>query len=167
MTLRAVTGAFGALDHDAQTGAGRFAERVGNEIGASTLPVAGALRFGERFVSAPGMGGAAHEGVRQLVEPLVRRPGAAVSTEMAAATAADLGAASANAAHDATTGGEGGTWWTDPLGGMGGLGVAALGDGWMRVFWRGASISRRSWTALFRTIGRARWTGHAIAVFGP
>lgn len=132
VTLRDATGGFGALDYEAQTGAGRFAERVGNEIGASTLPVAGALRFGERFVSAPGMGGAAHEGMRQLVEPFVRRPGAAVSKEMAGATAAGVGAASANAAHDAVTGGEGGTWWTDLLGGVGGLGAAALGDGLTR-----------------------------------
>lgn len=128
-TLRDATGAFGALDYEPQTGAGRFAERVGSEIGASTLPVAGALRFGERFVSAPGVGSTAHEGIRQMVEPFVRRPGAAVSKEMAGATAAGVGAASANAAHDMTTGGEGGTWWTDLLSGMGGLGVAALGDG--------------------------------------
>lgn len=129
VTLRDATGGFGALDYTPQTGAGRFAERVGSEIGASTLPVAGALRFGERFVSAPGVGNAAHEGVRQLVEPFVRRPGAAVSREMAGATAAGAGAATANAAHDAATGGEGGTWWSDLLGGFGGLGVAGAAEG--------------------------------------
>lgn len=140
MTLRDVSGGFGALDYRPQTGAGRFANRVGQEIGASALPAGAAVAYGGRFVPAAGAPSAAHEGVRQLVEPFVRNPGAAFSREIAGATAAGVGAATANAAHDAVTGGEGGAWWTDLLGGIGGLGVAGAVEGLGRT---SADIYRR------------------------
>ena len=125
VTLQDVTNGFGALDYQPQTGAGRFADRVGNEIGASMLPAGAALRFGDAVVSNP----AAHEGVRRLVEPFARNPRAALGRELAGATATGAGAATANAMHDAATGGDGGTWWTDLLGGIGGLGVAGAAEG--------------------------------------
>jgi hypothetical protein len=139
-TLRDVTGGFGAFDHVPQTGAGRFANRVGQEIGASALPAGAAMAYGGRFVPAAGGPAVAHEGVRQLVEPFVRNPGAALSREMAGATAAGVGAATANATHEAITGGQGGTWWTDFVGGLGGLGVAGAVEGLART---GADIYRR------------------------
>lgn len=92
------------------------------------------------MVPAAGAPSAAHEGVRQLAEPFVRNPGAAFSREVAGATAAGAGAATANAAHDAVTGGEGGAWWTDLLGGIGDLGVAGAVEGLGRT---GADIYRR------------------------
>ncbi len=129
VTLQNFTNGFGALDYEPQTGTGRFAERVGNEVGASALPVGAALRYGENFVGNPAVRRATHEGIRNLVEPFVRNPRAAVTREMAGAVAAGSGAAAANMAHDAATGGDGGTWWTDLVGGLGGLGVAGAAEG--------------------------------------
>lgn len=127
-TLRDFTGGFGTLNYTPQTGAGRFAERVGTEIGASALPAGAALSAG-RFVAPAGGSSRAHEGVRQMVEPFVRNPGKATARELSGATAAGAGAATANAAHDAATGGEGGSWWSDLLGGIGGLGIAGAAEG--------------------------------------
>ena len=131
--LRDVTGGFGALDYEPQTRAGKFAHRVGEEIGASALPAGLATAYGARFVPGAGAPATTHAGLQNMVEPFVRNPGAALRREMAGATATGVGAATANAAHDLATGGDGGTWWTDFLGGLGGLGAAGLTEGLART----------------------------------
>lgn len=54
VTLQDVSNRFGALDYQPQTGGGRLADRVGNEIGALKLPTGAALRFGDALYQQPG-----------------------------------------------------------------------------------------------------------------
>lgn len=101
--------------------------RVGEEVGASALPVAGvtgkAVQMGLPAVRQ--MGGAG----RYLLEPAAVDPTKFVAKEMAATAAAGTGAGVANTLVDRdTTAGQ----WADLLGAFGGVGVAAAGEGIMR-----------------------------------
>lgn len=107
-------------DYKPETVAGRFANRVSEEVGATAVPLLAA-------------GGAAarlgKEGARQLpgwqrrfVEPMAVDPGRVAAREGAYAVAAGTGAQTAN--EIVSPDGEG-TWWSDLLGSVGG--VAGLG----------------------------------------
>lgn len=120
----------GALvdDYQPQTFGGRMANRVGEEIGASMVPIAAAGATAARV----GTEGARQMGplARRFVEPMAVDPGRVVGREITAATAAGSGAQLANEAFDPQE--HKGNFWTDFLGSVGGLtalgGVKALGN---------------------------------------
>ena len=107
-------------DYEPQTGAGRFANRIGEEVGATTVPLVG---LGAKAASV-GVEGARQMGpiARSFVEPMAVAPGRVAAREMTYAGAAGAGAQGLN--EMVTPDGEG-TWWSDLLGSVGGM--AALG----------------------------------------
>lgn len=107
-------------DYEPQTTAGRFANRTGEEIGATAVPLVG---LGAKAASV-GVEGARQMGpvARSFVEPMAVAPGRVAAREMTYAGAAGTGAQAAN--EIVTPDGEG-TWWSDLLGSVGGM--ATLG----------------------------------------
>ncbi|WAX96637.1 hypothetical protein N7E70_007185 [Aminobacter sp. NyZ550] len=102
----------------------RVVGRVGKEIGAAAVPVAGALGTAARV----GKEGAREMGAlgRMFVEPAAVAPRALVQKEAQFATGAGLGAGLANEAAGNDQNGD--NFWSDFLGSLGGVGVTALGS---------------------------------------
>lgn len=108
-------------DYKPQTTGGRIANRVGEEIGATMVPlgVAGGVAARVGTEGARQMGPVA----RRFVEPMAVAPGQVVGREAVAATAAGMGAQIANELVDPEQ--HKGNFWSDFLGSM--AGVTALG----------------------------------------
>lgn len=134
-------------DYDPQTAAGRFAERIGEEIGATAVPVG----VGARLAQGAGpIGRAAMESpLGQWLQPMARQPTQVAAREGGYAVAAGAGAQAGNELQSAISGendGEG-TWWSDLLGSVGGLG--ALGAG--------SAIAGLGRTAIGGATGNTQW----------
>ena len=110
------------LVSDLQADESRFlAERIGEEIGATAVPVIGAVRAAEGGVDAVRK---MNPYIRQFVEPAAVAPGRLATREMTYGAAAGAGAQAANEIVDGQEGE--GTWWSDLVGsaaGMLGLGT--------------------------------------------
>ena len=124
-------------DYQPQTLPGRIASRVGEEVGAAAVPIAGAagkaasLTADAARTSVPAIDAARRMNpvARTLVEPMLVNPGRTLRREGAYAAAAGTGAQAAN--EMVTQDGEG-TWWSDLLGsaaGMTALGTASAVGG--------------------------------------
>ncbi|TGN68048.1 hypothetical protein E4L95_02705 [Paracoccus liaowanqingii] len=117
-------------DYQPQTTAGRFASRVGEEVGAAAVPVAGAMGKAASLTAdaartaVPAIDAARRMNpiARTFVEPMLANRGRTLRREGAFAAAAGTGAQAAN--EMVTPDGEG-TWWSDVLGSIGGM--TALG----------------------------------------
>ena len=107
-------------DYEPQTTAGRFTNRVGEELGATAVPLVG---LGAK-ASSVGVDGVRQMGpvARSFLEPMAVAPGRVAAREMTYAGAAGTGAQALN--EIVTPDGEG-TWWSDLLGSVGGM--ATLG----------------------------------------
>lgn len=106
-------------DYQPQTTAGRVANRIGEELGATAVPVAGSAVAASRL----GVDGARRLNpiARQFVEPMAIDPGRVLAREFGYGAAAGAGAQAANEMVDPE--GEG-TWWSDLLGSIGGVTTA-------------------------------------------
>lgn len=106
-------------NYEPQTASGRFANRVGEEIGATAVPLGAAAGVAGRM----GLEGVREMGplARSFVEPMAVAPGRVAGRELVASTAAGTGAQAANEIADPSTGE--GTWWSDLLGALGGTGA--------------------------------------------
>lgn len=104
-------------DYEPQTTPGRFANRVGEELGATAVPLAGSAAVARRI----GVQGARQLNpvARSFVEPMAVAPQRVGGREAAFATASGLGAQGANELVDPADGE--GEWWSDLLGSVGGL----------------------------------------------
>lgn len=104
-------------DYEPETGAGRFANRIGEEVGATAVPLAG---LGMKAAQV-GVQGAREMGpvARAFVEPMAVAPGRVAGREMGYAAAAGTGAQTANEIVDIDN--HKGTWWSDLLGSIGGM----------------------------------------------
>jgi hypothetical protein len=101
-----------------------LAGRIGEEIGAAAIPVAGMVGAGGRM-GAKVARESANPFVRTFVAPAAANPGRFVATETAGATAAGLGAGFANLLVDRdTTQGQ----IADMFGALGGAGVYGVGS---------------------------------------
>lgn len=117
-------------DYQPQTTAGRFASRIGEEVGAAAVPMAGAMGKAASLTadaartSVPAIDAARRMNpvARTFVEPMLVNPSRTLSREATYAAAAGTGAQAAN--EIVTPDGEG-TWWSDLLGSFGGM--ATLG----------------------------------------
>lgn len=123
-------------DYEPQTRAGRVANRVGEEVGATAVPVGAAGMAAQRL----GTQGARQLGpvARHFVEPMAVAPGRVASREMQYALAAGGGAQLANEMIDPNEGE--GTWWSDLLGSLGGMSAYGLAG-------LGGSLARRGYGA--------------------
>lgn len=122
-------------EYEPTTTAGRFADRIGQEVGATAVPLAGAgLKAAQVGVDgARRMAPAA----RRFVEPMAINPGQTAAREMGYAVAAGTGAQTAN---ELTSEDGEGNFWSDVLGSIGGM--AALGIGQTA-----GGVGRRMWGA--------------------
>lgn len=117
-------------DYQPQTLPGRIASRVGEELGAAAVPIAGAagkaasLTADAARTSVPAIDAARRMNpvARTLVEPMLVNPGRTLRREGAYAAAAGTGA---QAANELATQDDEGTWWSDLLGSA--AGMTALG----------------------------------------
>lgn len=106
-------------DYEPQTAAGRFANRVGEELGATGAMIAGPMGVAART----GVEGARRlaPAARSFVEPLAVNAPKVIGREMGYAGAAGAGAQMANEIVDPAQ--HEGTWWSDLLGSVGGMGA--------------------------------------------
>jgi len=118
---RAVTGTEKVVPQDAFQ---RIAGRVGREIGATAVPVGGALTAASRV----GVDGARRMGptARFFTEPAAVNPAGLVGRETQYAVGSGLGAGIANEAAGNEQVGD--NFWSDFLGSLGGAGLTSLGD---------------------------------------
>lgn len=118
-------------DYQPQNGAERITNRVGQEIGATTVPVLGGMASvaGRTAAEVNRMANAPRslaEGLHgTFIQPLSVNPAGTLNREMAYATAAGAGAGAANELADKTGAGHG--WLSDLLGSIGGVGTLATG----------------------------------------
>lgn len=118
-------------DYEPETTTGRFANRIGEEIGATAVPLAGAGAVAARV----GTEGARRMPplARNFVDPMATAPGRVTGREMGYAVASGGGAQAANEIVDQQD--HDGTWWSELLGsaaGMLGLGTAKAVGGLAR-----------------------------------
>lgn len=116
-------------DYEPETMAGRFANRVGEELGATAVPVGVVAQIARG--SGPISTTIRETPVGQLITPpMARQPRAVVGREALAAGSAGVGAQVGNEIQSSVLGGnnEGeGTWWSDLLGGtIGALTVPSI-----------------------------------------
>lgn len=102
----------------------RVAGRVGREVGASLPLLGGSLALGARTTAEAARN--AGPLTRMFVAPAATAPGELISREIGAATASGLGAGIANEAVGNPQSGD--NFWSDFLGSLAGVGVAAIGD---------------------------------------
>lgn len=119
--VRAVTGMEAPQPQDAVQ---RVAGRVGREVGATAVPLLGALGAAART----GVEGARNLGplARYFVEPAAVAPGRLVAKEAQYAVGSGLGAGIANEAAGNPQ--EGDNFWSDFLGSLAGVGLTGLAD---------------------------------------
>lgn len=110
-------------DFEPRNAAERFSERIGEEVGAAALPVM--YGYGKALNLTTQQARKLPWLQRMFAEPMAANPVGATGREVGYSVAAGAGAQAANEAF--TEDGEG-TFWTDLLGSLGGVGAAGLGD---------------------------------------